>query len=36
MWLGNQFQALFSKNKSEEVCVLIWANFGSFAITYLI
>ena len=42
MWPRNKFQALFNfqripcKKDSEEVCVLIWTNFDSFAHTYLI
>ena len=38
---GNQFQAFFNfqiilcKMESEEVSMLIWINFDSFAITYL-
>ena len=30
------FQRILCKRKSEEVCVLIWTNFDSFANTYLI
>ena len=39
---GNQFQALFNfrrilcKKDSEEGSMLIWTNFDSFAIAYLI
>ena len=42
MWSGNWFQALFNfqniicKKESEEVRMLIWTNFDSVAITYLI
>ena len=42
MWRGNWFQALFTfprilcKKESEEVCMLTFTNFDSFAITYLI
>ena len=42
MWPKNQFQALFNfqrilcKKESEEVSVLIWTNFDSFATKYLI
>ena len=42
MWPGNLFQTLFNfqgilcKKESEEVSVLIWTNFDSFANTYLI
>ena len=41
-WPGNLFQTLFNFQKilirkdSMEVCKLIWTNFDSFAITYLI
>ena len=28
------FQRIFCKKKSEEVCRLFWANFNSFTITY--
>ena len=31
---GN-FQRIFCKMESEEVCILIWTNFDSFTITYL-
>ena len=30
------FQRILSKKESEEVCMLIWTNFDSFAVTYLI
>ena len=30
------FQRIFCKKEPEEVCVLIWTNFDSFANTYLI
>ena len=39
MWPGNWFQALFNfqrslcKKESEEICMLMWTNFGSFAVT---
>ena len=42
MWSGNKFQALFSfqrilcKKESEEASMLIWTNFDSFAIAYVI
>ena len=42
MWPGNYIQVLFNfqrilgKENSEEVSMLIWTNFDSFAITYLI
>ena len=42
MWPENKFQALFNfqrilcKMESEEVSVLIWTNFDSFANKYLI
>ena len=29
------FQKIHCKQESEEVCMLIWTNFDSFAITYL-
>ena len=41
MWPGHQLQALFNfqrilcKKESEEACKLIWTNFDSFAVTYL-
>ena len=41
MWPGNYFQALFNfqgilcKKESEEVSVLIWTDFESFANAYL-
>ena len=41
MWPGDWFQALFNsqrilcKKESKEVSMLIWANFNSFAIAYL-
>ena len=41
MWPGNWFQAFFnfqrmlSEKESEEIYKLIWTNFDSFAITYL-
>ena len=40
MWLGNYFQALFNlqrilfKKDSVNVSMLIWTNFGRFAIKY--
>ena len=42
MWPGNyfntlfQFQGMLCKKESEEVCVLIWTNFDSFAKIYRI
>ena len=42
MWPAAEFQALFNfqkilfKKESEEASMLIWTNFDSFAITYLI
>ena len=42
MWPGNQFQAplnsprILSKKDSDEVSMLIWTNFNSLAIKYLI
>ena len=42
MWPRNWFQALFNfqrilcKKESKEVCILIWTDFDSFAITYII
>ena len=42
MWPGNYCQALFNFQKNfcekefDEVNILIWTNFDSFAITYLI
>ena len=30
------FQKILCKKESEELCVLIWTNFDSFANTYLI
>ena len=41
MWPGNWFQAFFNfqiilrKKESEEVGKLVWTNFDSFPITYL-
>ena len=31
-----KFQRIICKKESEEVCVLIWTKFGSFAHAYLI
>ena len=42
MWVGNYFQAPFNfqrilcKKEFEEVNMVIWTNFDSFTITYLI
>ena len=42
MWPENKFQApvnfqrILCKKESEEVCMPIWTNVDSFAITYLI
>ena len=42
MWLGNLFQALFKfqrifcKKESKEASMIIWTNFDSFALIYLI
>ena len=42
MWPGHEFQVLFNfqrilcKKESEEASMLIWTNFDSFAIKYLI
>ena len=30
------FQRIFCKKESKKVCMLIWTNFDSFALTYLI
>ena len=30
------FQKIFCKKESEEACMIIWANFDSFAFTHLI
>ena len=41
MWPGNYFQALFNfyrilRKKESDGSMLIWTNFDSFVITYLI
>ena len=29
------FQRILYKKESKEVCMLIWANFGNFAMTFI-
>ena len=36
VWAIFNFQGILCKKEAEEVCVLIWTNFDSFANTYLI